>query len=110
MSEKDNELEFLDFLSEEFDRTTSYATFEEEMEFAFGSVQEAIERYENKHGKKYKKNEEYFDDSNFQGFVWDEFRDMAAYASDVEMAEWAFGSLEEAEEEFGKRQKEQDAD
>lgn len=38
--------EFLEFLSREFDRTAEHATVEELAEFAFGSVEAAIEGFE----------------------------------------------------------------
>ncbi|MHC4659452.1 MAG: hypothetical protein ACYS83_09810 [Planctomycetota bacterium] len=45
-----DEPDFQEFLNREFDHTTVYATMEELAEFAFGSIQAAIEAYE-KHKK-----------------------------------------------------------
>jgi len=38
--------DFLDFLNREFDRTAANATMEELVEFAFGSLDEAIEAFQ----------------------------------------------------------------
>jgi hypothetical protein len=48
-----NNLEFLEFLNREFDRSATGATMEELAEFAFGSVDAAVEAFE-----KQKKNSE----------------------------------------------------
>jgi len=45
-----NNHDFQEFLSREFDHTAANATIEELAEFAFGSIQAAIEAYE-KHKK-----------------------------------------------------------
>lgn len=42
----ENNPEFFEFLNREFDKTAADATIEELAEFAFGSVEEAIEAYE----------------------------------------------------------------
>ena len=41
-----NNADFLEFLSREFDKTTGHATIEELAEFAFGSLDAAIEAYQ----------------------------------------------------------------
>jgi hypothetical protein len=50
MSEKvaqyENNLEFLEFLNREFDRSSVDATIEDLAEFAFGSIDAAIEAFE----------------------------------------------------------------
>lgn len=45
-SQYENNLEFLEFLNREFDRSAVGATMEELAEFAFGSVDAAIEAFE----------------------------------------------------------------
>jgi len=42
----DNNLEFLEFLNREFDKSAVDATMEEIAEFAFGSVDAAVEAFE----------------------------------------------------------------
>ena len=42
----ENNADFLEFLSREFDKTTIHATIEELAEFAFGSLDAAIEAYQ----------------------------------------------------------------
>ena len=42
----ENNPEFLEFLGREFDKTAVHATIEELAEFAFGSIEDAIESYE----------------------------------------------------------------
>ena len=46
----ENSPDFREFLNREFDHTAANATIEELAEFAFGSIEEAIEAYE-KHKK-----------------------------------------------------------
>jgi len=46
----ENNPDFFEFLNREFDHTAANATIEELAEFAFGSIQAAIEAYE-KHKK-----------------------------------------------------------
>jgi hypothetical protein len=41
-----NNSHFLEFLNREFDRTATHASIEELAEFAFGSLEAAIEAYE----------------------------------------------------------------
>ena len=43
-------IEFKEFLGREFDQTAVNATIEELAEFAFGSIDEAIEAFEKKKG------------------------------------------------------------
>ena len=42
----ENNADFLEFLSREFDKTTIHATIEELAEFTFGSLDAAIEAYQ----------------------------------------------------------------
>jgi hypothetical protein len=42
----ENNTEFLEFLNSEFDNTAAYATTEDLAEFAFGSVDAAVEAFE----------------------------------------------------------------
>lgn len=42
----ENNLEFLEFLNREFDKSAVDATIEELAEFAFGSLEEAIKNFE----------------------------------------------------------------
>jgi len=42
----ENNADFLELLSREFDKTTAHATIEELAEFAFGSLDAAIEAYQ----------------------------------------------------------------
>jgi len=44
--------QFLNFLDKEFRATAHHATIEELAEFAFGSVEEAVERYDKLREKK----------------------------------------------------------
>ena len=44
-SQYENNPEFLEFLNREFDKTAVDATFEELAEFAFGSIEEIIEAF-----------------------------------------------------------------
>lgn len=53
VSQYENNLEFLEFLNREFDKSAVDATMEELAEFAFGSVDAAVEAFE-----KQKKNSE----------------------------------------------------
>ncbi len=43
-----------------------------------------------------KENEEILDSTDFQEFVLREFEDMTSYSTTEEMAEYVFGSIEEA--------------
>lgn len=48
MKQYENNLHFLEFLTREFDKTAVDATIEELAEFAFGSMDAAIEAFEEK--------------------------------------------------------------
>jgi len=100
MRDNSNDNEFREFVDREFDKTSDYANIDELIEFAFGELESAIEAFERVRGKKYDNPEQYLEDEYFLGFVSDEFDDVQVYATDEEMAAWALGSIEEAQDEF----------
>lgn len=98
--EETNKAGFREFVDKEADLTAGFANLDELVEFAFGELESAVAEFERARGKKYETLEEYLDDEYFQGFVSDEFDNVQIYASDDEIAEWAFGSREEAEDKY----------
>lgn len=105
MSNENND-DFREFIDREADKTAKFAGADDLIEFAFGDLESAVEAFEKIRGKRYKKATDYLDDDYFFGFVSDEFDSVRVYASDEEMADWAYGSVGEAEEEIKDKQDE----
>jgi hypothetical protein len=79
------------------------ASLEEAVKFAFENLGAAVASFERIHGKRYSRNEEYLDDEEFFNFVYSELDGVVSWASTEELADWTFGSIQEAKHEFKRR-------
>ena len=87
---------FRDFVNCKLDSISRYSSKDDLLEFAFADFESAVEAFEKATGRKHQTNKEYLDDEHFFGVVSDEYDDVSVVSRDGEIAEWAFGDVEDA--------------